>query len=177
MQFLSSQFDNRVKFLALFLVWTLCLGLTTLSAQHSCNPLIGAPSSECKLIAQSQGDERIAVSRKQPNDKSKKPSPSPKNPSLEDKSTAGKPGDSIFSSKTDQTTASPKCDQNFIPSAFAGVGSGIAAGAGASALAGAGMISATVTIGGAIIAAPATAAVATGILVFLVVRSLIGGSC
>lgn len=139
MQFLSEQFDNRTKFLALFLMWTLCLGLTTLSIQHSCNPMLGVPSPECRIVVEPPPEP---------------PPPIPPDP-----------------------PPSPQECGKFIPSMLAGAGGGFAAGVGTSALAGAGVISATITVGGAIIAAPATVAVGTGILIFLAVQSLIGGAC
>ncbi|MBW4695308.1 MAG: hypothetical protein KME27_26460 [Lyngbya sp. HA4199-MV5] len=174
MQFLSEQFDNRTKFLAGFLVWTLCLGLTTLSVQHSCNPMIGSPSPECGAIVQKSDGAKTSDSNKQ--QKERKNHPSKTNHPLPDPPTKEKSGDSKPPSKPVQKTTSPKCGKSFIP-IVAGAGSAAAAGAGASALASAGVISATITVGSAVIAAPVTMAVAAGILVFLAVRSLTGGTC
>jgi hypothetical protein len=149
MQFLLAPFDQRTKFLALFLVWTLCLGLTTLIVQHSQNPMICAPLPQCRVTPPNIPDQPIPPTLGSGGDKSK-PIPKP-----------------------DPPITSPKCNKKFIP-IVAGAGSGGVAGAGASVLAGSGVISATITVGGAVVAAPAAVAVTTGVLVFLVVRSLTG---
>jgi hypothetical protein len=172
MQFLSSSFDNRTKFLALFLLWVVCLGLTTLSAQHSCNPLIGAPSVKCsQVIASRDSSGKSGDNPGKPEVKEKWEQSSKENtnrptqpPKINSKDSGNVP-----------TTGQQKSSRNLMPAA-AGAGSAAAAGVGASALASAGVISTTITVGGAVIATPVAVAVAAGILVFLAVRSFTRGA-
>lgn len=169
MQFLSEQFDNRTKFLALFLMWTLCLGMTTLSIQHSRNPLICAPSPDCRIVQ--RGGKKQLVEDGQAKGKITIQPPAKKKP-LANQPTNSESGPSKPDSEFDQVHPL-KCNKNLMPSVFAGV-SGAAAGAGASTLASAGVIS---VAGGAVIALPATVAVSVGILVFLALKSFSGGDC
>jgi len=115
MQFLSEKFDNRTRLLALFLAWTLCLTLTTLSVQHSDNPFI-CVSPACKVA---------------PN-----PPPAPPNPPKTDKFICVSPACKVAPNPPPAPPNPPKtdkCNKNGIP-LILGVGSGVAAGGTVAAL-------------------------------------------
>ena len=157
MRLLSKKFGSQTNFLAGFLTWTLCLGLTTLSVQHSCNPIIGKPSVECiKIIDREGRDKNSGDKETQPGKNQEEWKGKKKGSGLND--------------------PEPQPDNKILIPVATGAGSGVIAGVGASALASAGVISTTIAVGGAVIATPIAVAVMTGVLVFLAVRSFTGGT-
>lgn len=168
MSFLSEQSNNRTKLLALCLAWTVCLSLTTLNIQHSCDPIVGASSTECgKIVASRIGDSQLSggglqlEATKEAKLASDKGSISPAKPANRNPSSGGAQASDRLQSSND-----------LIP-AVVGTSGGAIAGVAASALVGAEMVAATLPLlGGAVIATPVAVTVATGMMLFLVVRSL-----
>lgn len=172
MSFLSNHFGNRTKLLALCLAWTVCLSLATLNIQHSCDPIIGAPPTGCsKIVASGDSDSQVRDGDLQLEVTKEAKSVSETSAVLPTKATDINPNPGNA-----QATEQPQGSKNLFPVAI-GAGGGAIAGAGASALVGAEMVAATLPlVGGAVIATPVAVTVATGMVLFLVVRSLMGGT-